>query len=122
VEECKPLGMGGADPRTSKWSRLGRAVQVDPIKPTLKAPGSERLILKYDQLLSTFAFKSNSRHYTWGAWGVSQAWPSPCSFFTSTHDVLSVKPLAVVPRRGKCYLQIIVSRILRQSDLRKINW
>jgi len=35
----------------------GRAVQVDPIKPTLKAPGTKRLKLKYDKLLSNFAFK-----------------------------------------------------------------
>jgi hypothetical protein len=26
----------------------GKAVQVDPIKPTLKAPGIERLKLNYD--------------------------------------------------------------------------
>jgi hypothetical protein len=32
----------GIDPAT----RRGRAVQVDPIKPVLKAPGSERLKLK----------------------------------------------------------------------------
>ena len=51
VDECKPLpggdgerladagdgGAGGHEP--------GRVVQVDPIKPTLKAPGTERLKL-----------------------------------------------------------------------------
>ena len=30
----------------------GRAVQVDPIKPTLKAPGLKRFKLKYDKSLS----------------------------------------------------------------------
>jgi hypothetical protein len=30
------------------WNGLGRAVQVDPITPTLKAPGSKRLKLRYD--------------------------------------------------------------------------
>jgi len=30
----------------------GKAVQVDPINPTLKAPGTNRLKLKYDKLLS----------------------------------------------------------------------
>jgi len=30
---------------------LGRAVQVDPIKPTSKAPGTKRLKLKYDEVL-----------------------------------------------------------------------
>ena len=38
-------------------------MQVDPIKPTLKAPGSNRLKLKIDILLSTAARKFNlSRH------------------------------------------------------------
>jgi len=39
-------------------------VQVDPVKPTLKAPGIKRLILKHDKLHSSFAFKSNLRRYT----------------------------------------------------------
>jgi len=39
-------------------------VQVDPIKPTLKAPGSERLKLNCDILPPTSAFKSNLRRYT----------------------------------------------------------
>jgi hypothetical protein len=38
-------------------------VQVDPIKPTLKAPGSERSKLKRDVLLSTSAFKFSLRRY-----------------------------------------------------------
>jgi len=42
----------------------GRAVQVDPIKPTLKPPGTKRLRLKYDEPLSNFAFKINLRRYT----------------------------------------------------------
>jgi len=43
--------------------RRGRAVQVDPIKPTLKAPGPERLKLKHEELLSKFGFKINLRRY-----------------------------------------------------------
>ena len=31
---------------------IGKAVRVDPMKPTLKAPGTKRLKLKYDQRLS----------------------------------------------------------------------
>jgi hypothetical protein len=42
----------------------GRAVQVDPMKPTLKAPGSKRLNLKQLKLLSCFAFNFNMRRYT----------------------------------------------------------
>jgi len=41
----------------------GRAVQVDSIKPVLKAPVTKRLILAYDEPLSNFAFKFNMRRY-----------------------------------------------------------
>jgi len=37
---------------------------VDPIKPTLKLPGTKHLKLKCGELLSTFAFKFNLRRYT----------------------------------------------------------
>jgi hypothetical protein len=49
----------------------GRAVQVAPIKPTLKAPGTKRLKLDYDAPLSSVAFKFNLRRYTKG-------WPKTC--------------------------------------------
>ena len=39
----------------------GRAVQVDPIKPELKAPGTKRLKLSSEVLLSFCAFKFNLR-------------------------------------------------------------
>ena len=42
----------------------GRAVQVDPIKPALKAPGTKRLELIYDGPLSNFAFNFNLRRYS----------------------------------------------------------
>ena len=42
----------------------GRAVQVDPMKPKLKPPGTERLKLKCDTVLSSFAFKFDLRRYT----------------------------------------------------------
>ena len=38
-------------------------MQVDPITPTLKAPGTKRLKLKHDESLSNFAFKFNLRRY-----------------------------------------------------------
>jgi len=41
----------------------GKAVQVAPIKPTLKARGTKRLKLRYDELLSSFAFNLNLRRY-----------------------------------------------------------
>jgi hypothetical protein len=39
-------------------------VQVDTIKPTFKEPGTTRLKLKCDKLLSSFAFSFNLRRYT----------------------------------------------------------
>ena len=39
-------------------------MQVDPIKPTLKARGIKLLKLKYDKPLSKIAFNSNLRRYT----------------------------------------------------------
>jgi len=36
-------------------------VQVDPIKPKLKPPGTERLKLSFDLQLSTSAFEFNLR-------------------------------------------------------------
>jgi len=42
---------------------IGQALQVDPITPKLRAPGYERLKLKYDEPPSILAFNFNSRHY-----------------------------------------------------------
>jgi hypothetical protein len=44
-----------------------RAVQVDPIKSTLKAPGTKRLKLKHDEVHTSFAFKINLRRYNLAA-------------------------------------------------------
>jgi len=38
-------------------------VQVDPMRLTLKAPGTKRLKQNVDDLLSSFAFKFNLRRY-----------------------------------------------------------
>ena len=38
-------------------------MQVEPIKPMLKAPRHKRLTLIYHKLLSSFAFKFNMRRY-----------------------------------------------------------
>jgi hypothetical protein len=38
-------------------------VQVDPIKPTLKAPGTQRLKPRYDESVPSFAFNFNLRRY-----------------------------------------------------------
>ena len=39
-------------------------MQVDPIKPMLKPPGTKRLKLNCDEPLSSFAFTFNVRPYT----------------------------------------------------------
>jgi len=61
---------GGAGPPRA-FTRAGRhapvqggAVQVDPIIPTLKEPGTERSKLKHEDLLSNFGFKFNLRRYS----------------------------------------------------------
>jgi hypothetical protein len=41
----------------------GRAAQVEPIKPTLKLPGTKRLKLECDEPISKFALKFNLRRY-----------------------------------------------------------
>jgi hypothetical protein len=51
---------------------LGRAVQVEPINPALKEPGTKRLKLNYDEPLSNFAFKINLRRHIWASA------PPPC--------------------------------------------
>ena len=47
----------------------GKAVQVDPMKPKLTPPGTQRLKLMCDMLLSTSAFKFNLRRYRTGTRG-----------------------------------------------------
>jgi hypothetical protein len=51
------------------------AVQIDPMKPTLKAPGAKRLKLKYDDPLSNFPFIFNlRRHIPALVRGISAHW------------------------------------------------
>ena len=44
----------------------GRAVQVDPIKPTVEAAGSKRLKLEHGRLLSNVGFNFHLRRYSLG--------------------------------------------------------
>ena len=55
--------MAADAPRPLRRVQPGRAVQVDPIKPTLKARGTNRLKLNPDGLLQKFAIKFNLRRY-----------------------------------------------------------
>jgi hypothetical protein len=69
-------------------------VQVDPTKPTLKAPGNKRRKLKFGVTLSNFAFKSNLRRYNEGA-----AWGEGLITYMRT-DGLHVSPAAVQELRA----------------------
>jgi len=57
---------------------LGEAVQLDHIKPALKAPGSKRLKLEYDEPLSNFTVKFNVRRYSSGAPAAATTPFCPC--------------------------------------------
>jgi len=63
VDGCKPLAVGHHRLLLHVFLQRGEAVQLDPIKHTLKAPGNKRLKLKHDELLSMFGFKFNLRPY-----------------------------------------------------------
>jgi hypothetical protein len=64
--------VGGGGVGRLRRPPLGRPVhQVEPIKPLLKAPGRVLLKLRYDELLSSLAFKFNLHHYSWGPAGTS---------------------------------------------------
>ena len=76
MDECKPLRAGGAgaedvgirpvqDAPDDVW-RHGRAVQLDPIEPILKAHGTNRLELQHEKMLSSFPFNFNLRRYNMG--------------------------------------------------------
>jgi len=80
VDECEPLGQGGCGADhvlcgggggggrvlrgAGRGGQRGRAVQVHPMKSKLKPPGTKRLKLKCDIMLSTSAFKFNLRRYS----------------------------------------------------------
>jgi hypothetical protein len=97
VDECKPLPLGQhvrisyTDAAGAVVSRpytpitsdddLGWAVQVRPIKPMLKLPGTTRLKLGYEEPPSDSAFKFNLRRYTRASWSSA----SKCTNRASCH-------------------------------------
>ena len=63
-EERRERARGDSEhARAERAERMlnGEVGQVDPIKPKLKAPGTKRLKLKYDEPISNFAFKFKLR-------------------------------------------------------------
>jgi hypothetical protein len=77
----------------------GGAVQVDPIKPTLKAHGFKRLTLVRDHPLSSFAFKFYLRRYSLVATWIGSV--SPCSASVARARRLPQLPLLRRRRRHR---------------------
>jgi hypothetical protein len=72
-DTCEALGPGRWYSRAALvfWPRShrpGREVQVDPIKPNLKPPGTKRLKPKHNDVLSSSAFNFNLRCYIPVCW------------------------------------------------------
>jgi len=65
IESAECLAEAAHPALRGVFGHLGRAVQVDPVKPKFRLPGIERLTLKCDEPLSNVAFKFNLRRYTW---------------------------------------------------------
>jgi len=60
-------GEGGVTQPAPALRCHGEAVQLQPMKSMLKAPGTNLLTLKHGEPLSASAFKSNLRRYTMAA-------------------------------------------------------
>ena len=70
----------------------GRAVQVEPMKRVLKAPGTKHLKAQYDALFSSFAFKFNLRRYNADS-------TLPPSYDAQLHRLFTAQPSATERRR-----------------------
>jgi hypothetical protein len=81
-------------------------VQVDPIKPVLKAPGIKGLILNYGEPLSNFAFKFNLRRYI-------QDFDAAFEGFvkTTNRDHMKKGLTAFDPKVSRCNLKHVETRV-----------
>jgi len=66
AEEC------GASAADMRWrggggTFLGKGAQLDPVQPMSTSPGTKRLVLTHDRLLSRFEFDLYLRRYRWAA-------------------------------------------------------
>jgi len=103
VDECKPLHSGHLRPgerggglrQGVAEEARGEAVQVDPIKPKLKASGTKRLTLQSDEPLSNVAFKIDLRRYT-----EDLASTDICEHALEALRASKVKRVIMVGRRG----------------------
>ena len=76
-------------------------MQVVPFKPTLKAPGYNRLKLEYDELLSNFAFKINMRHNSKGTTRTCSRLPPPTPRRPPPAPTPRTPPLPLPPLTNK---------------------
>ena len=86
-------------------------MQVDPVKPTLKAPEFERLKPQYHEAPSNFAFNFNLRRFSWGiATGIIFMW-GPVKFTTQIVTFVSFVVLILISLKlrhtvGRCRLAL----------------
>jgi len=93
-------------------------VQVDPIKPLLKAPGTKHLTLKHDEPLLFFDFKFNLRRYIKGnAMDSSAAASVLLSYCTIRAKVGQCRLTLRNPRSKRLQLSAISEKLL--SNLAK---
>ena len=80
-------------------------MQVDPLKPPLKAPGAKRLKLKYHEPPSRFASKFNLRRYPEGGGftldGIAAAYPGYAGVYPLTATAEGHASVTLV---GRCRL------------------
>jgi len=102
-------------------------VQVDPIKPMSKAPGTKRLKLEFDELLSSFALKFSLRRYTLGsdAYGSMRALEELRlqEILGRAAQVDPIKPMLKPPgtKRLKLKCVILLSTSAFKFNLRRYN-
>ena len=85
-------------------------VQVEPMKLMWKAPGTIRLKLKYDKLLSSFAFKFDLHRFNTGCWAASAI----------TRAMVATSPLTADRASGGT-TTLTVNEFFRAFDDREYN-
>jgi len=84
-------------------------VQVDPVKPKLKAPGTKRLKLESDGLLSNFSLTFNLHCYIKGAALMAQAHFRRSSAGAAARGELKALRSAAVVLQAEAYTRPLLS-------------
>ena len=118
MDECKTLLPGAAGGAAAV---PGRAVQVDPMKPTMKAPGAKRLKLNSYEMHSNFAFNFNLRPYS-----LEDGFRSPAEYDELGRVVQAdpVKPTFEAPgyERSKLKCDDLLSSFAFKFNWRRYSW